>query len=63
MESFERAACFIKTVTNNVSERGVNLAQDFVNILTKDDSVRLFIYQGLGETEECSLFSSSMWLI
>ena len=50
VESFKQAERFIRTVkvTNDVAERGVKMAQDYANILTKDDDVRSLIYQGVG---------------
>ena len=35
-------------VTNDVAERGVKLAQDYANILTKDDEVRAQLLQSVG---------------
>ena len=49
-ESFRLAESFVKTVkvTNDVAERGVKLAEDYANMLTKDDDIRALIYQGVG---------------
>ena len=44
------AESFVKTVkvTNDVAERGVKLAEDYANMLTKDDDISALIYQGVG---------------
>ena len=34
-------------VTNDVAERGVKLATDYATVLTKDDSVRSLLLQGV----------------
>ena len=41
---------FVKTVkvTNDVAERGVKMASDFVTILTNDDEIRALLLQGVG---------------
>ena len=40
---------FVHTVkvTNDVAERGVKLASDYARILTKDDSIRAMLLQGV----------------
>ena len=40
---------FVRTVkvTNDVAERGVKLATDYATMLTKDDSIRSMILQGV----------------
>ena len=49
-ESFRLAERFVKTVkvVNDVAERGVKLAEDYANLLTKDDELRSLVYQGVG---------------
>ena len=36
---------------NDLAERGVKLAQDYAAILTKDDSVRTLIFQGVEKNQ------------
>ena len=49
VDDFKTAWEFVKTVkvTNDVAERGVNLASDFVTMLTKDDEMRTMLLQGV----------------
>ena len=48
-EGFRAANEFVNTVkvTNDVAERGVKLATDYATVLTKDDSVRSLLLQGV----------------
>ena len=48
-EEYIKAREFVRTVkvTNDVAERGVKLASDFATMLTKDDSVRAMLLQGV----------------
>ena len=39
-------------VTNDVAERGVKIASDFATMLTKDDSVRAMLLQGVEKSRK-----------
>ena len=49
VESFRLAREFVTTVkvTNDIAERGVKLAKDYATLLTKDDSIRAQLMQGV----------------
>ena len=48
-DSYKKAMEFVKTVkvTNDVAERGVKMASDYATILTKDDTIRAMLLQGV----------------
>ena len=48
-EGFKDVKEFVHTVkvTNDVAERGIKLASDYATILTKDDSIRAQLLQGV----------------
>ena len=48
-KEYRSARDFVKTVkvTNDVAERGVKMASDFATLLTKDDSMRAMLLQGV----------------
>jgi len=48
-EGFKDVKEFVYTVkvTNDVAERGIKLASDYATILTKDDSIRAQLLQGV----------------
>ena len=52
--NFKKAREFARTVkvTNDVAERGVKLATDFATLLTKDDTVRSMLLQGVEKSRK-----------
>ena len=48
-ETYVMAKEFVTTVkvTNDIAERGVKLAKDYATLLTKDDSIRDELLQGV----------------
>ena len=48
-ESYRNTKEFVRTVkvTNDVAERGVKMASDYATLLTKDDTMRAWILQGV----------------
>ena len=53
-ESYKVAKDFVRTVkvTNDVAERGVKMAADYANILTKDEEMRKLILQGVEKSRK-----------
>ena len=46
-KNFGSAKDFVKTVLNDVAERGVKVVQSYFKLLTQDDKVRLEIHQAV----------------
>ena len=48
-EDYKSAKEFVTTVkvTNDVAERGIKMAQDYATMLTKGDSMRAMLLQGV----------------
>ena len=48
-DTYRNTKEFVRTVkvTNDVAERGVKMASDYATLLTKDDTMRAWILQGV----------------